>query len=202
MTLDEKIALAADGQDGVPRLGIPALNASDGPNGVRSGGPGKTAFPNAQVVAATWDPALAERFGDALGAETAGKGSTSCSAPTVNILRTPYFGRAAETFGEDPYLSGQIAAAEIRGMQRQQVIAAGQALRSEQPGDRRFGNPWVPAALAPPSTCVVSERALQEIYFPAFKAAVQQGGAGVGDVLLSPHQRHSTRVRTPSSWAR
>src|SRR5262245_51883755 len=71
LTVEEKIALAADGSAGVPRLGIPGLAPSDGPNGIRNGRLPKTAFPNAEVVAASWDTALAERFGVALGSEAA-----------------------------------------------------------------------------------------------------------------------------------
>src|SRR6185436_2673602 len=74
MTRDEKISLAANGGAGIPRLGIPGLAPSDGPNGVREGGPGKTAFPNAHIVAASWDRSLAEAFGAAIGAEASGKG--------------------------------------------------------------------------------------------------------------------------------
>ena len=177
MTREEKIAVAAGNAAGVPRLGIPPQVFGDGPNGVGHGLAGVTAFPNAQVVAATWDPKLAERFGDALGAETAGKGINVIAAPTVNIVRTPLFGRAAETFGEDPYLSGQIAAAEIRGMQRQRVVAQVKHFAANNQEIGRFGNPLGNPPLSPAVDVVVSERALQEIYFPAFKASVQQGGA-------------------------
>src|SRR5256885_8674204 len=70
MTRDEKVSLAASGANGVPRLGIPGLAQTDGPNGVRLAPPGATAFPNAEVVAASWDRSLAEAFGIAVGAET------------------------------------------------------------------------------------------------------------------------------------
>jgi len=177
MTRQEKIAVAAGNGAGVPRLGIPPQVFGDGPNGVGHGLADVTAFPNAQVVAASWDPNLAERFGDALGAETAGKGINIIAAPTVNIVRTPFFGRAAETFGEDPYLSGEIAATEIRGIQGQRVVAQVKHFAANNQEIGRFGNPFGNPPLAPAVDVVVSERALQEIYFPAFKAAVQQGGA-------------------------
>lgn len=177
MTREEKIAVAAGNAAGVPRLGIPPQVFGDGPNGVGHGAAGVIAFPNAEVVAATWDPNLAERFGDALGAETAGKGINVIAAPTVNIVRTPRFGRAAETFGEDPYLSGQISAAEIRGIQRQRVVAQVKHYAANNQEIARFGNPLGNPPLSPAVDVVVSERALQEIYFPAFKASVQQGGA-------------------------
>ena len=177
LTQDEKISLAA-GADGVPRLDIPPLVVSDGPNGVGHGASDVTAFPNAQVLAASWDSALARRFGEALGAEASGKGINLLFAPTVNILRTPYWGRAAETFGEDPYLAGQIVAVEVGGMQSHPVIAQVKHFAANNQEIGRFGNPLGTPPLSPAVDVVVSERALQEVYFPAFKAAVQQGRAG------------------------
>jgi len=177
MTRDEKESLAASGGAGVPGLGIPALVATDGPNGVRGGGPGKTAFPNAQIVAASWDRSLSEAFGVALGAETWDKGNNIIFAPTVNILRVPYWGRAAETFGEDPYLSGQISAAEIRGIQSQHVIAQVKHYAANNQEIERIGDIGGLPAFSPAINVVVSERALQEIYFPAFKASVLEGQA-------------------------
>lgn len=180
MTFEEKVALAATGEAGVPRLGIPPISASDGPNGIRGGGPGKTAFPNAQVLAATWDLALAERFGRALGAEAAGKGYNLLLAPTINILRTPKWGRAAETFGEDPFLAGQIAAAEIRGIQSRHVMAEAKHFAANNQEIERVGHL---ATFSPAIDVQVSERALREIYFPAFRAAVEEGG--VASVMCS-----------------
>lgn len=178
LTREEKISLAADGGDGVPRLDIPPLVPSDGPNGIRGGGTNVTAFPNAQVLAATWDTALARRFGEALGAEASGQGINVLLAPTVNILRTPLWGRAAETFGEDPYLAGRIVAAEIGGVQSHPVIAQVKHFAANNQEIGRFGNPLGTPPLSPAIDVVVSERALREIYFPAFKAAVQQGRSG------------------------
>ena len=177
LTFDEKVSLAASGEAGVPRLGIPAIAAADGPNGVRLGGPGKTAFPNAQAVAASWDRALAERFGSAIGAEAAGKGFNLTLGPTVNILRTPKWGRAAETFGEDPYLSGQIVASEIRALQGAHVMAEVKHFAANNQEIDRFGATVGLAQFSPAVNVIVSERALQEIYFPAFKSAVQEGQA-------------------------
>jgi beta-glucosidase len=178
MTRDEKLAFAVSGAAGVPRLGIPGQAFSDGPNGVGHGAAGVTAFPNAEVLAATWDTALAGRFGTALGDEASGKGLNVLAAPTINILRTPRWGRAAETFGEDPYLSGQIVAAEIVGMQSHQLIAQVKHFAANNQEIGRFGNPLGMPALSPAIDVEASERTLQEIYFPAFKAAVQQGQAG------------------------
>lgn len=183
MTVAEKIALAAAGDAGVPRLGIPGLAPSDGPNGLRGGGPGKTAFPNAGVVAAAWDRSLAKAFGVAIGAEASGKGFNILLGPTVNILRVPEWGRAAETFGEDPFLAGQLAVAEIRGIQSQRVVAQVKHFAVNNQEIQRLGNPLGLPLFTPAVDVVVSERALQEIYFPAFKAAVQEGQ--VGSVMCS-----------------
>ena len=178
MTPDEKIALASSGAKGIPRLRIPALVFSDGPNGVGHGAPNVTAFPNAEVVAAAWDRTLAHRFGAALGAEAAGKGLNLLFAPTVNILRTSLWGRTAETLGEDPYLAGELVASEIRGMQGAHVIAQVKHFAANNQEIGRFGNPLGNPPASPAVNVLVSERALQEIYFPAFRAAVQDGRAG------------------------
>src|SRR5262249_44729252 len=89
MTREEKIALAADGKAGVPRLGIPAMVPSAGPNGIRDAAPGATAFPAAVTLAASWDRTLAETYGTALGAEASGKAFNVLLGPTINILRVP-----------------------------------------------------------------------------------------------------------------
>ena len=177
MTLDEKISLAADGRRGISRLGIPGLAMTDGPNGVRLGPPTVTAFPAAETVAASWDTVLARRFGSALGAEAAGKGFNVLLGPTVNILRTPKWGRAAETFGEDPFLAGEIAAAEIRGIQSQRVISQVKHFAANNQEIERVGNPLGVPLFSPAINVVVSERAFREIYFPAFRAAARDGGA-------------------------
>jgi beta-glucosidase len=178
MTRDEKIALAATGTAGLPRLSIPALSFSDGPNGVGHGATDVTAFPNAEVVAASWDRSLARRFGTALGAEAAGKGINLLFAPTVNILRISRWGRAPETLGEDPYLAGRMVASEIQGMQAEHVIAQVKHFAANNQEIGRFGYPLGNPLLAPAVNVIVSERALQEIYLPAFKAAIQDGQAG------------------------
>jgi beta-glucosidase len=183
MTQGEKISLAVGGRSGVPRLGIPPLVVRDGPNGVGAGATNGTAFPNAEVVAASWDRSLAQSFGTALGAEAAGKGVSVLFAPTVNILRTWRWGRTAETLGEDPYLAGRLVASEIQGIQGAHVIAQVKHFAANNQEVDRFGYPLGNPPLSPAVDVVVSERALQEIYFPAFKAAVQDGG--VGSVMCS-----------------
>src|SRR4051812_29925918 len=176
MSLDEEISLVhgtgfitGNGYTGftpaVPRLGIPPFYLADGPNGVGNGARGVTAFPAAINNAASWDTDLLDRYGQVLGAEHAGKGNDVALAPTINILRVPGWGRAFETFSEDPELAGDLAAAEIRGIQSQGVIAdAKHFAANNQETDRQTVN------------AVVGERALREIYTAQFKKAVEDGG--------------------------
>ena len=125
MTLDEKIAevhgvgypLIADPTAGYagkipgnPRLGIPAVYLADSPVGVGNGSTGVTQWADTAALAATWDTDVAGQYGRAYGAEQAGKGHNVALGPTINILRLPNWGRAPETFSEDPYLTAQQAA--------------------------------------------------------------------------------------------
>ena len=172
MTNDEKLDLIDPGA-GTPRLGIPSINPADGPNGIGEGAEGVTAFPNAVNIGASWDPRLARAYGAALGAEAAATGHNLLFAPTVNIVRDPRWGRAAETFGEDPFLSSSLVAPEIRGIQSRRVMADVKhyALNNQEYG--RFGAPLLAAAV----DVEASPRTLREIYLPAFEAAVGPGGA-------------------------
>src|SRR5689334_20105115 len=132
MTLDEKVALLA-GSDAwhttpIPRLGIPALKVTDGPNGARGagnfvGGLRSACFPAGIALAATWNPTLVERVGQALGQEARTKGADVLLGPTVCLLRSPLGGRNFECFSEDPYLAGRMAAAYIAGVQGEGVGA-------------------------------------------------------------------------------
>jgi beta-glucosidase len=187
MTLPEKLTLLngtgfttghAGIVTGIPRLGIPPLTMGDGPNGVGNGTTGVTAFPAAVNQAASFDPALARRYGRALGAEQAGKGNDEGLAPTVNILRSPLWGRASETLGEDPLLTSRIGVGIIDGIQSNHVIATVKHFVANNQETGRFG-------VLPTRTAVdarVAQRALHEIYYPAFRAAVR---AGVGSVMCS-----------------
>src|SRR5205823_4783371 len=105
------------------RLGIPALYLADSPVGVGNGSTGVTQWADTSALASTWDTSLASAYGSAYGAEQAGKGHNIALMPTVNILRLPLWGRAPETFSEDPYLTGRQAVAEIRGVQSRHVMA-------------------------------------------------------------------------------
>ena len=118
----------------IPNLCIKAMNMQDGPNGVGDGTGGVTAFPDGENAAATWDPALIQQEGAAMGAEFAGKGVNVSLGPTTNLVRDPRWGRTYETYGEDPYLAGQITSAEVKGLQSQGVMADGQARRRLRPG--------------------------------------------------------------------
>ena len=185
MTLEEKIQMLHGANrrgfigyvPAIPRLGIPELALTDGPAGVRHG-PG-TAFPAPVSLAATWDRSLAREYGAALGAETKARGQNILLAPMVNIVRVPEGGRNFETFGEDPYLTAQIASAEIRGIQSQGVMAeVKHYAANNQEKDRLL------------VSAEVDERTLREIYLPAFEAAVKE--AKVGSVMAAYNKVNGT----------
>jgi beta-glucosidase len=178
MTLEEKIQMVhGERRRGfigyvppIPRLGVPEIALTDGPAGVRHG-PG-TAFPAPVALAATWDRALAEEYGAALGAETKGKGHNVLLGPMVNIVRVPEGGRNFETFGEDPYLAAELSSREIKGIQSQGVIAeVKHYAANNQEKERRT------------VSAEIDERTLREIYLPAFEAAVKE--AKVGTVMAA-----------------
>ena len=186
MTLDEKVAVmggivaeggilgsAAAGVEAIPRLGVPAIYFTDGPNGVGSSNTGTTAFPAAISIAASWDPDLAKRYGAALAVEAKGKGRNYIAAPSVNVVRSPLWGRVPETFGEDPFLSGVLGASETRGMQEKRVIAQIKhyVLNDQEYG--RFGRP----VLQPGTDSVIGSQPLLETYLEPFRIAIQRGGA-------------------------
>ena len=98
----------------IPNLCIPPMNMQDGPTGVGDGTGGVTAYPDGESAASTWDPALIQQEGTAKGAEFAGKGVNVSLGPTTNLVRDPRWGRTYETYGEDPFLAGQITSAQVR----------------------------------------------------------------------------------------
>jgi beta-glucosidase len=131
MTLEEKLAELGGitGRSTNKRLGLTSGGGSDGPNGIATmgstpqpSGKNVTAFANAVTLAATWNRDLASRYGKALGEEFVGKGSNSVLGPTINIMRTWRWGRNGETFSEDPYLTSEIAVAEIKALNGQKVL--------------------------------------------------------------------------------
>jgi beta-glucosidase len=133
MTIDQKVQILHGNNNpspyignvtGIPALCIPNLGLQDGPAGVGDGLDGVTQMPSGTATAATFDPDYAQQYGAAIGAEFAGKGADVALGPTVNIIRDPRWGRAFETYGEDPYLSGQMATADVKGIQSQGVMAS------------------------------------------------------------------------------
>jgi beta-glucosidase len=184
MTKEEKLHFGGYGAGAIERLGLVAAPGADGPNGIAGGGlfPGPipprslnvTAFPNVITLAATWDRDLAKRFGIAVGEEFAGKGMASDLGPTINLLRTWHWGRSAETFGEDPYLTAEMVVPEIIGLQSQRVIAV---VKHFAGNNQEYGRTGVSPDFAGVDERI-SEKALNEIYFPHFKAAVHQAHNG------------------------
>jgi beta-glucosidase len=150
------------------RLGIPALHLQDGPVGVGDGATGVTQLAAPVAGAASWDTALMQRYGQTLGAEQWGKGTNVVLAPTINIVRDPRWGRAFESFGEDPYLAGQMSAADIQGIQSQGPMAQVKhyAVYNQETNRNTTAD-----------NAIVADRTEREIYLPAFETSVQQGGA-------------------------
>ena len=200
MTLEEKVALChAQGKfysAGVPRLGIPGLWMSDGPHGVRAeiswnewrnadwNTDSCTAFPALTCLAATWNPDMARKYGKAIGEEAAYRGKNVLLGPGVNIYRTPLNGRNFEYMGEDPFLSATMCVPYIQGVQSNGVACCVKhyALNNQEL------NRWS-------INVECDERALQEIYLPAFKAAVQKGGVwslmGSYNKIRGTHASHN-----------
>ncbi len=199
MTLQEKVAMlsGANWMEKCPEdrreLGIPSIKMADGPIGIRAwsgpssemqaGGARKTvattAFPAGVAMAATWDTALLQSEGQAIGEEVKAVGRDMILGPTVNINRTPLWGRNFEGYGEDPYLTSRMAVAYIKGVQSEGVIAS---VKHFAANNQEFERHRV--------NSVVDERTLQEIYFPAFKAAVQE--AGVWSVMSAYNRLNGT----------
>jgi beta-glucosidase len=181
LTLEEKISLLhANGiftAGGISRLGIPQLVTDDGPLGVREDvkeGWGSanlttdsaTFFPNGSALAATWNPALAYQYGHDMGEEARARNKTIMLAPAFNITRTPLCGRTYEYYSEDPYLNAQLAVQTVQGIQSQHVAACVKhfAVNNQEVERGRV-------------SVQVDERALREIYLPAFKASITEGNA-------------------------
>ena len=168
LTLDEKIALLAGESSmtlhGVPRLGIPGIRVTDGPTGVRSPeGKPATVFPVGVALAATWNPDLVRRVGAAIGRETRAHGADVLLAPTVNIVRTPRWGRNFETYSEDPWLTSRLALGYVRGVQGEGVGVSIKHFAANNQETYRFV-----------VDSIVGERALRELYLPAFEAVVRE----------------------------
>ena len=200
MTLDEKIAVihaqSKFSSPGVKRLGFPDLWTDDGPHGVRPDvlwdeweQAGQTndscvAFPALTCLAATWNPDLARLYGESLGEEALYRNKSVMLGPGVNIFRTPLNGRNFEYMGEDPYLASRMVVPYVQGLQSKGVAACVKhyALNNDEEYRHQVN-------------VVVSDRALHEIYLPAFKAAVQEGGAwaimGAYNLYKNQHNCHN-----------
>src|SRR5215216_6157414 len=170
MTIEEKISMLA-GADlwssaPVPRLNIPQFKTTDGPNGAR-GAWGSMASPSVATpvgiaLGATWNPALVEKIGNVLADELEAKGAHILLAPTVNIHRTPIAGRNFECYSEDPFLSGMLASAYIKGIQDK---GKGACIKHFVANDQEFERKSISAD--------VDERTLREIYLEPFRIAIR-----------------------------
>lgn len=175
MNLDQKIQLlhgTAPGQPldyvgvvpAIPSLCLPELRLEDGPAGLGDNLTGVTQLPAPVSLASTWNPALAEQYGRVVGEEAWGKGVNINLGPTVNIVRDPRWGRAFETYGEDPHLAGQLAGAYIDGVQK----AGPMAMLKHFAVYNQETNRNLPA-----DNALIDERTMQEVYLPQFRTAIQ-----------------------------
>ena len=200
MTLDEKIAVihaqSKFSAPGVKRLGFPDLWTDDGPHGVRPDvlwdewvQAGQTndscvAFPALTCLAATWNPRMARLYGESLGEEALYRNKSVMLGPGVNIYRTPLGGRNFEYMGEDPWLASRMVVPYVRGLQSKGVAACVKhyALNNDEEYRHQVN-------------VIISDRALHEIYLPAFKAAVQEGEAwsimGAYNLYKDQHNCHN-----------
>ena len=203
MTLDEKIAVihaqSKFSSPGVKRLGFPDLWTDDGPHGVRPDvlwdeceQAGQTndscvAFPALTCLTATWNPDLARLYGESLGEEALYRNKNVMLGPGVNIYRTPLGGRNFEYMGEDPYLASRMVVPYVQGLQSKGVAACVKhyALNNDEEYRHQVN-------------VIVNDRALHEIYLPAFKAAVQEGGAwaimGAYNLYQNQHNCHNATM--------
>ncbi len=181
MTLEEKVALchaqSKFSSAGVPRLGIPEMWMSDGPHGIRAEklwdewddagwtSDSCTAFPALTCLAATWNPTLADTYGQAVGEEARYRNKAVLLGPGVNIYRTPLNGRNFEYMGEDPFLASAMVVPYIQGVQRNGVAACVKHFAVNDQETDRFN-----------VEVKIDNRTLHEIHLPAFKAAVHDGG--------------------------
>ena len=179
LTLEEKCALLSGAETfktrGMPEHGIPQIRLSDGPHGLRKQAGESdhlglnpsvpaTCFPTASAVANSWDAALGEEIGAALGEEAAAQEVSVVLGPGLNMKRNPLCGRSFEYFSEDPYLAGKLAAGYIRGIQSKGVAACPKHFAVNSQETRRMA-----------SDSIVDERTLREIYLTGFEIAVKEG---------------------------
>ncbi|HEY1749900.1 MAG TPA: glycoside hydrolase family 3 N-terminal domain-containing protein, partial [Caulobacteraceae bacterium] len=167
LTLEEKVALMAGAASftlqGVERLGVPQIRMVDGPTGVRSNeGEPATVFPVGVAMASTWNPDVTREVAAAIGREALALGNHVVLAPTINIVRTPLWGRSFETYSEDPFLAGVLGAAYVEGLQSEGV---GASLKHYAANNQEVGRMTV--------SVEADERTLREIYLAAFEHVVK-----------------------------
>ena len=203
MTLEEKVkilhAQSKFSSAGVPRLGIPELWTTDGPHGIRPEvlwdqwdqacwtNDSIVAFPALTCLAATWSEEMSALYGKAIGEEARYREKDVLLGPGVNIYRTPLCGRNFEYMGEDPFLAGKMCVPYIQEVQKNGVaVCVKHYALNNQEANRHYYN------------AIVDDRALYEIYLPAFKAAVQEGGAwsimGAYNLFEGQHLCHNDRM--------
>jgi beta-glucosidase len=154
----------------IPELNVPALTQEDGPGGIGDGSTGVTQLPAPIALAATFDTAAARCYGQVIGTEARGKGINLIYGPTVNLVRVPQWGRAFESFGEDPHLSGSLGAAEVAGIQRTGVMAQVKHFAVyNQETNRNTRN----------DDALVAERTLQETYLKVWRSIVAADPASI-----------------------
>ena len=189
MTLEEKIDYISGPKSfyirAVPRLGIPEIRMADGPQGIRNNTQ-STLYPCGILSASTWNRKLARELGHGLARDAKARGVSILLGPGVNIYRSPLCGRNYEYFGEDPYLTGETAKEYILGVQEEGVMATVKHFAANNQEWSRHH-----------ASSDVDERTLQEIYFPAFRKAVQE--AGVGAVMDSYNPLNGVHA-TENSW--
>ena len=201
LTIEEKLRLIRGGPDPegvatgyvspIERLEIPALRLVDGPLGVRPEDGSATGFPASISLAASWNPPLARAVSAAISREARAYGQNVLLAPGINIARVPQGGRNFEYYGEDPFLASRLAVEYVYGVQSEGVMATIKHYVANNQETDRYD-----------VSAVVGERALRELYFPAFRAAIEEANVAavmtaynrVNGVHMSDHRRLLTEV--------
>jgi len=175
------------------RLGIPAIRFSDGPRGIVMGN--STCFPVSIARGATWDVDLEERIGSVIGIEARAQGANYFGGVCINLIRHPAWGRAQETYGEDPILLGEMGAALVRGVQKHGVMACAKHYATNSIENSRFK-----------VSVQIDERTLREVYLPHFKKCVKEGVASIMTAynkvngIWCGHHTHLIRDILKNDW--
>lgn len=187
-TLDEKllflgrvpVGISVDGdapvRDVAAQLGLPQIGGSDGPAGLTAANSGATALPSPIGVAASFDTQVAARYGAVLADEFRSSGRGTILGPAYDIARNWRFGRLSESMGEDPFLTAEVAAAQVGALSQGGVLSMMKHFAVYAQDAGRVGDQ--PSGSGQTGNNIVSERAMREIYLPGFHAAIERGGAG------------------------